>query len=79
MAGGFFVTWSILATSILVHYSVSPGQGGNGRRPHLASSAPCSHLPDLSLLHFSFLFSLNPDKTMNKHTTMCWVDLKTDI
>ena len=42
---------------------VSPDQGGNGRRPHLTSSAPCS-LPRLFLLlHFSFLFSLNPDKT----------------
>ena len=75
LAGGFFVTWSILATSILVHHSVSPGLGENGRRPRLASSAPCSHLPDLSLLHFSFLFSWNPDKTMNMDT-ICWVEEK---
>ena len=55
--------------------SVSPGLGENGRRPRLASSAPCSHLPDLLLLHFSFLFSWNPDKTMNMHT-MRWVEAK---
>ena len=45
---------------------VLPGQGGNGRRPHLTSPA-LFFLPPLSLPHFSSpsSWNLNPDMTIN--------------